>query len=87
MLVYMKRMTPQFKIKFKTEILKSSLCDYSDAYILVKGPITIVGKGADSAPRVANRNSNQVIFKYCASFTDCISEINNTQTGNAKILI
>ena len=50
----MKRMTPQFKIKFKTEILKLSLCDYSDAYILVKGPITIVGKGADTAPRVAN---------------------------------
>lgn len=50
----MKRMTPQFKIKFKTEILKSSLCAYSDAYLLVKRSITIVGKGADSAPRVAN---------------------------------
>ena len=31
------------KIKFKTTILKSSLCDYSDSYILVKGEITITG--------------------------------------------
>ena len=31
----------QIQIKFKTTILKSSLCDYSDAYILVKGNITV----------------------------------------------
>ena len=31
------------KLKFKTTILKSSLCDYSDSYILVKGKITITG--------------------------------------------
>ena len=31
------------QIKFKTTMLKSSLCDYSDAYILVKGKITING--------------------------------------------
>ena len=36
-------------IRFKTTILKSSLCDYSDAYILVKGRITITGAGADAA--------------------------------------
>ena len=35
------------QIKFKTTVLKSSLCDYSDAYILVKGTITIVGEGAE----------------------------------------
>ena len=35
------------QIKFKTIILKSSLCDYSDAYILVKGSITITGGGVD----------------------------------------
>ena len=33
------------QIKFKTTILRSSLCDYSDAYILVKGKITITGVG------------------------------------------
>ena len=37
------------QIKFKTTMLKSSLCDYSDAYILVKGTITIAGAGDDAA--------------------------------------
>ena len=37
------------QIKFKTTILKSNLCDYSDAYILAKGKITITGAGADAA--------------------------------------
>ena len=41
------------QIKFKTTMLKSSLCDYSDAYILVKGTITITGRGADAAARQA----------------------------------
>ena len=39
------------QIKFKTTMLKPSLCDYSDAYILVKGKITITGAGADAAAR------------------------------------
>ena len=39
------------QIKFKTTMLKSSLSDYSDAYILVKGTITIAGAGADAAAR------------------------------------
>ena len=41
------------QIKFKTTMLKSSLCDYSDAYILVKRTITITGAGADAAARQA----------------------------------
>ena len=41
------------QIKFKTTMLKSSLCDYSDAYIFVKGTITINGIGADAAARQA----------------------------------
>ena len=72
------------QIKFKTTILKSSLCDYSDAYILVKGTITIMGAGADAAARQADERDKGVIFKSCASFTNCISEINNTQVDNAK---
>ena len=67
------------QIKFKTTMLKSSLCDYSDAYILVKGTITITGAGDDAAARQAG-----VVFKNCAPFTNCISEINNTQVDNAK---
>ena len=42
------------QIRFKTTMLKSSLCDYSDAYILVKGTITITGAGADAAARRAD---------------------------------
>ena len=37
------------QIKFKTTMLKSSLCDYSDSYILVKGTLTITGAGADAS--------------------------------------
>ena len=72
------------QIKFKTTMLKSSLCDYSDAYILVKGTITINGVGADAAARQADERDKGVTFKNCASFTNCISEINNTQVDNAK---
>ena len=72
------------QIKFKTTILKSSLCDYSDAYILVKGTITIAGAGADAAARQADERDKGVIFKNYAPFINCISEINNTQVDNAK---
>ena len=70
------------QIKFKTTMLKSSLCDYSDAYILVKGTITVNDTAAQGA--AANNTNKKVIFKNCAPFTNCISEINNTQIDNAK---
>ena len=69
------------QIKFKTTMLKSSLCDYSDAYILVKGTISVNNTAAQGA---AANNTNKVIFKNCTPFTNCISEINNTQIDNAK---
>ena len=72
------------QIKFKTTMLKSSLCDYSDAYILVKGTITTEGEGADAAARHADERDKGVAFKNCAPFTNCISEVNNTQVDNAK---
>ena len=72
------------QIKFKTTMVKSSLCDYSDAYILVKGKITITGAGADAAVRQADERDKGVAFKNCAPFINCISEINNTQADNAK---
>ena len=72
--------------KFKTTMLKlklqSSLCDYSDAYIFVKGTITVNNTAAAGA--AANNTNRKVIFKKCAPFTNCISEINNTQIDNAK---
>ena len=72
------------QIKFKTTMLKSSLCDYSDAYILVKGTITIAGEGDNAAARQADERDKGVAFKNCAPFINCTSEINNTQTDNAK---
>ena len=62
-------------------MLRSSLCDYSDAYILVKGKISINNTGTPAAS--TNRNE-KVIFKNCAPFTNCISKINNTQVDNAE---
>ena len=72
------------QIKFKTTMLTSSLCDYSDAYILVEGRITINGRGADAAARRADERDKGAAFKNCAPFTNCISEIYNTKVGNAK---
>ena len=70
------------QIKFKTTMLKSSLCNYSDAHILVKGTITFNNTAAQGA--AANNTNKKVIFKNCAPFTNCISEINNKQIDNAK---
>ena len=70
------------KFKFKTTMLKSSLCDYSDEYILVKGTITVNNTAAQGA--AANNTNKKVIFKNCAPFTNFISEINNTKIDNAK---
>ena len=63
-------------------MLKSSFCDYSDAYILVKGTISVNNTAAAGA--AVNNDDKKVIFKDCAPFTNCISEINNTQEDNAK---
>ena len=70
------------QIKFKTTMLKCSLCDYSDTYILVKGTISVNNTAAASA--AVNNTNKKVIFKNCAPFTNCISEINITQIDNAK---
>ena len=70
------------QLNFKTSVLGSSLCDYSDAYILVKGNTTVNNTAAEDAD--GNNTGKKVIFKNCSPFTDCISKINNTQVGNAK---
>ena len=61
-------------------MLKSSVCAYSCAYILLKGTILMAAEVGDN-PK--NRDT-ELVFKNCASFTDCISEINNTQINNVK---
>ena len=70
-------------IKFKTAMLKSDLCDYADAYIFVKGTITVTGAGDDAAAIQLNERNKGVTFKNCAPFTKCISRINNTDIDNA----
>ena len=71
-------------IRFKTAILKSSLCDYSDsdAYILVKRRITITGEVDDAAARQADKRNKSVIYRNCAPFINCKNEINNTEIDN-----
>ena len=72
------------QIKFKTTMLKWSLCDYSDAYILVEGKITITEAGYNAAAIQADESDKGVTSKNCIPFTNCISEINNTQIDNTK---
>ena len=63
-------------------MLRFSLCDYGDAYILVKentAASNTAGVAADP-----NNKDKKVIFKNCAPFTNCISKINNTQIDNAE---
>ena len=63
-------------------MLRSSLCDYGDAYILANGNISVNNTAAADA--AANNTDKKVLFKNCASFTKCISRINNTQVDNAQ---
>ena len=63
-------------IKFETKVIRSNLCDYSDAYILVKGDITATGCDANT----------KVAFKNCAPFTKCITHINDEHVDNADNL-
>ena len=72
------RITLVVKLNFKLWLrLRSSLCDYSDACILVKGIISIAAQAGDNP----NSGDKELVF---VPFTDCVSEINNTQTDNAK---
>ena len=57
-------------IRFKTPVLRSNLCDYSDAYILINGIITVAGNN----PR--DRENSSVILKNNAPFVTCITRIN-----------
>ena len=63
-------------VKFETKVIKSNLCDYSDAYILVTGNITATGLGSNT----------RVPFKNCPPFTKCITHINDEHVDNADNL-
>ena len=74
------------QIKFKTSMLRTSLCDYNDAYILVNGIIAITAARDNDAARRLDERNKGLIFNNCMPFTDCISEINNTQIDNTKYI-
>ena len=73
------------QIEYKTTILKSSICHYSNVYILVKGTIIVANTTAEDAD--ADITNKKVGFKNCILFTDCICEMNSTQVIILKILM
>ena len=76
--------SPNKQIRFKPAMLRSSLCDYSDAYILDKGNMTVnINAAAGADP---NNRNKKVIFKDCVPFPNCISKISNTQIDNAEYI-
>ena len=79
--------TPIVKTKSKTSMLKSSLCDYADACILVSGTITVVGAGADDAATAIVRNNKQVIFKNCAPLIECLTELESSSLLSSWLFV
>ena len=73
------------QIRFKTSMLRTILCDYSDAYILVKRNMTV--NNTLDVGAAANNTNRKVIFKNCAPFSNCISKINNTEVDNAEYIV
>ena len=63
------------EIIYNIDVLKSNLCHFNDAYIVVTGNITIV-----------NDNRTQVAFKNCVQFTRCITKMDRTRLDDAEDL-
>ena len=74
------RYKPNKPIRFKTSVLRSDLCYFSDAYIVLKGEITVAG-GSNSS-----RKNRPLAFKNDGPFIGCISKINNKLIDNAEDL-
>ena len=66
------------EIRIKTSMLRSDLCDFSDAYIVIKGNIAVL------RPNNAKRNK-AVTFKNNAAFINCISKINGVKIDNSEL--
>ena len=75
MIIHMQIIILEIKLSIITEVLKSNLCDYNVAYILVKDDITVT-----AAP------ATQVSFKHCAIFARCIKKLDWTTTDDAEYL-
>ena len=68
------------EIRIKTSMLRSDLCDFNDAHIVVKGDVTLEGDND------ANKRNKNLVFKNNAQFTNCISKINGAKIDNAEDL-
>ena len=74
-------------IRFKTPMLRSNLCDYSDAYILVKGTITVTAPGANNGVNnIRDKKNRSLILKNNAPFVSCITRINGELIEDANDL-
>ena len=74
-------------IRFKTTMLRSNLCDYSDAYILVTTTITVTAPGANNnANNIRDKRNRLLILKNNAPFVSCITRINDELIEDADDL-
>ena len=74
-------------IRFKTPMLRSNLCDYSDAYMLVKGTITVTAPGVINNPNnLRDKRNRPLILKNNAPFISCITIINGELIQDANDL-
>ena len=74
-------------IRFKTPMLRSNLCDYSDAYTLVKGTITVKAPGVNNnANNIRDKRNGPVALKNNAPFVSCITRINGELIEDADDL-
>ena len=74
-------------IRFKTPMLRSNLCDYSDAYILVKCTITVTDPGANNgANNIRDKRNRPLILKNNTPFVSCITRINGELIEDADDL-
>ena len=68
------------EIRIKTSMLRSDLCDFSDAYIVLKGDITL------ESDNIANKHNKNLVFKNNAPFKSCIIKINGIKIDNTEDL-
>ena len=74
-------------IRFKTPMLRSDLCDYSDDYILVKGTIMVTATGVNNnANNIRDKRNRPLILKNNAPFVSCITRINGELIEDADDL-
>ena len=75
-------------IRFKTPMLRSNLCDYSDVYILFKGTIMVTAPGANNgANNIRDKKNRPLILKNNAPFVSCITRINGELIEDALDIV